>query len=282
MAAMLNKIVRFSLIFSLASAALAQEPVQPNPTTKTVEADSAQATQDCQVTYSSGTFDFTATQFCVTVNGNIPQFSITRNPLFAPAGNPADLEGYGFCDVSAGKFYFDYAAYDSGGWNASTLEQNGNTVTVTRTTTDGNWQLTQTIVNLPANASAVGGAKVTMKLKNLSSVGRFANLLRYAGVAAGVIGSDTYSATENSASGQLQYGQGLMIIPNNTPTGYLAAFAYVQNIQSGPDPCNPYTNQDPDLPFVGAGSIVALWQTVKTTKIGPGGAVTVASTYRGF
>jgi hypothetical protein len=280
MAAMLNKIMWCGLILSVSSLALAQEPVQPNVITKTVAADSTQATQDCQVTYSSGDFYHTGTQFCITVNGNIPQFSVRSEPLFAQGG-AADLEGYGFCDVTAGKFYYDYAAYDSGGWNASTLEQNGNTVTVTRTTTDGNWQLTQTIVNLPATPATVGGAKVTMKLKNLSRVGRFANLLRYAAENVDGIGSDTYSSTQYSATGQFQYGVGLMISLNNFPTGY-GGEAYVQNIQSGPDPCNPLANQDPTLPYVGEGSIVALWQTFSNPKIAPGGAVTVISTYRGY
>lgn len=234
---MLNKTLWFSLILSLASVALAQERVQSNPTTKRVEADSSHATQDCQVTYSSGTFNHTATQFCVTVNGNIPQFVVRRNQVFAPAGSAADLEGYGFCDVTAGQRYMDYAAYDNDSWNASTLQQNGNTVTVTRTTADGNWQLTQTIVNLPATASAVGSAKVTMKLKNLSSVGRFANLVRYASPNIAFV-NNVYNASEYSAIGEFEYGVGLMITVNNFPSGF-SEEAYVQNIQSGPDPAPP-------------------------------------------
>jgi hypothetical protein len=275
---MLNKTMWFSLILSLTSAALAQERVQPNPTTIKVEAVSPQATQTCQVTYSSGTF-YTATQFCITVNGNIPQFSVRGDQLFPPAGNAGDLEGYGFCDVTAGQRYYDYAAYDNGSWNASTLKQNANTVTVTRTTADGNWQLTQTIVNLPATASAVGSAKVTMKLKNLSSIGRFANLVRYAAEDVGGF-KNMYNATQFSASGQFEYGIGLMITVNNFPSGF-GEEAYVQNIQSGPDPCSPLTFEEPTLPFVGLGSIVAEWETGNKT-IAPGAVATVTSTYRGF
>src|ERR1700727_900197 len=158
---MLNKISWFTLILSLTSVALAQEGVQSKPATLRVEAASSQATQTCQVTYSSGNDRNTLTQFCVTVNGNIPQFSLRNTQLFPPAGNAADLEGYGFCDFTAFKRYYDYAAYDNGSWNPSTL--------------------TQTIVNVPATASATGSAKITMKLKNLSSVSRVASLLRYAG-----------------------------------------------------------------------------------------------------
>jgi hypothetical protein len=276
---MLNKILQFSLILSVTSVALAQEPVQPNARTITVEADSSHATQTCQVTYSSGTI-YTSTQLCVTVNGNIPQFSVRGEKLFPPAGNAADLEGYGFCDLTTGVRYMDYAAYDNDMWNASTLQQNGNTVTVTRTTADGNWQLTQTIVNVPATASAVGSAKVTMKLKNLSSIGRSVNLLRYAAENVNG-GKNDFNATQFTASGQFPYGAGLMLSVNSFPTGF-GEEAYVQNIQSGPDPCAPLTFEEPTLPYVGFGSIVAEWEMANTKKIAPGGAAAVISTYRGF
>jgi hypothetical protein len=278
---MFNKTVLFSLILSLTSVALAQERVQPNPTTMRVEADSPQATQTCRVTYTSGTSN-TATQFCVTVNGNIPQFSVRNLQLFPPTGNAADLEGYGICDQRAKLAYYDYAAFDSGDtggglWNASTLQQNGNKVTVTRTTKDGNWQLTQTIVNVPATASTVGSAKVTMKLKNLSSVGRGATLLRYAAEAFPG-GNNTYSATLGSASGQGENAAGLMIT-GNYPPGFVT-IPYVQNIQSGPNPCSPFDQEDTHLPYVGLGSIVAVWFVAPT--IPPGGVATVTSIYRGF
>jgi hypothetical protein len=277
---MLNKTIWFSLILSFTSVALAQEPVQPKPRIMKVEAVSAQATQTCQVTYSSGTF-YTATQFCVTVNGNIPQFSVRRTQLFPPAGNAGDLEGYGFCDVTAGKSYYDYAAYDSYGvWNASTLKQNGNTITVTRTTADGNWQLAQTIVNLAATANTVGSARITMKLKNLSNVGRAATLARYAAEDIGGL-KNIYNATQFSASGQFEYGEGLMITVNNFPLGF-GEDAYVQYIQSGPDPCSSLTFQEPTLPFSGLGSIVAEWNTAPGKKIGPGATATVISTYSPF
>jgi hypothetical protein len=217
----------------------------------------------------------------VTVNGNIPLFTLNGNtPLFPSAGDPADLEGYGFCDVTAGQRYMDYAAHDNDSWNASTLKQAGNTVTVTRTTADGNWQLTQTIVNVPATASGVGSAKVTMKLKNLSSVSRFVNLLRYAAENHGNL-FNSYNATTWSASGQFGYVAGLMITINNFPSGFDPQ-AYVQNIQSGPDPCSPFNSKYGLPPYEGHGSIVALWDTARKTPIAPGRFVTVTSSYRGF
>ena len=275
---MLNKTIWFSLILSIASAALAQEEVDPNPATEIVEAVSAQPTQACQVTYSSGTVN-TATRFCVTVNGNIPQFSVSGNQLFAEEGDAGDLEGYGVCDATSGQRYYDYAAYDNGLWNASTLKHKGDTVTVTRTTKDGNWELTQSIVNVPATASAVGSAKVTMKLKNLSKVGRAASLLRYA-AENGHSSTNSYNATRRSASGQLEGLAGLMITLSSFPHGFDDG-AYVQNIQSGPDPCNPFPNADFALPFEGLGSIVALWQN-NAIETAPGAELTVSSTYTPF
>jgi hypothetical protein len=274
---MLNKTIWFGLILSIASAALAQEEVDPDPATETVEAVSAQATQTCEVTYSSG-INNTATRFCVTVNGNIPQFSVRGNRLFAEEGDAGDLEGYGVCDATAGQRYYDYAAYDNGLWNASRLQHKGDTVTVTRTTKDGNWELTQSIVNVPATASASGSAKVTMKLKNLSNVGRAATLLRYAAVNGYY--TNSYNATSVSASGQFAASAGLMITLSSFPRGFDYG-AYVQNIQSGPDPCNPFTNGDAALPFEGLGSIVALWQN-NTIKTAPGAELTVSSTYTPF
>jgi hypothetical protein len=278
---MLNKTMGFSLILSLTCVALAQQPVQPNQTKMRVEAVSPQATQTCKVNYSSGTVE-TATKFCVTVNGNIPQFSLGGNQLFAPTGSAADLEGYGVCDVTGGQRYMDYAAYDNDVWNPSTLKQNGNTVTVTRTTADGNWQLTQTIVNKPATASDVGSAKITMKLKNLSGIGRAATLLRYAAenVTSGGSNTNSYNVTGLSATGQFEYLTGLMLTINSFPHDF-DNVAYVQNIQSGPDPCNPYTNAVFTPPYEGLGSIVAVWQN-SAIKTAPGGVLTVTSTYRGF
>lgn len=276
---MLNNTMWLSLILSLTSAALAQGRVQPSPAVKRVEAVAPQASQNCQVTYSSGT-SYTATQFCVTVNGNISQFSVRGTPLFPPPGNAADLEGYGFCDVTGGLRYLDYAAYDNDSWSTSTLKQSGNTVTVTRETADGNWQLTQTIVNIPANAGAVGSVKITMKLKNLSSTARAVNLVRFATPDVGGL-KNIYNTSQYSASGLFEYGVGLTLSVNS----FLANFgqeAYVQNIQSGPDPCAPLGFWEMTLPYYGYGSIAVLWSQGNMTKVAPKGTVTVISTYQGF
>jgi hypothetical protein len=203
-----------------------------------------------------------------------------RSQLFPPAGNAADLEGYGFCDVTGGLRYMDYAAYDNDTWNPSTLKQNGNTVTVSRTTADGNWQLTQTILNQPATAANVGGAKITMRLKNLSSTARAVNMVRFATPDDGQI-KNIYNTSQYSASGVFEYGIGLSLTVNSFLPNFLQE-AYVQNIQSGPDPCNPLEEWEMTLPYNGFGSIAVLWSQGNMTKVAPKATVTVVSTYRGF
>src|SRR5271154_5872312 len=67
------------------------------------------ATTTCQVTYTSGAGE-NATQFCVTQNGNITQFS--RNGVeMIEVGITG--EGYGFCDVSSHTGYYDYGYFAS-------------------------------------------------------------------------------------------------------------------------------------------------------------------------
>lgn len=117
-----------------------------------------------------------------------------------------------------------------------------------------------------------------MKLKNLSKVGRAATLLRYAAVNGYY--TNSYNATSMSASGQFASAAGLMITLSSFPHGFNYG-TYIQNIQSGPDPCKPFTNADPDLPIEGLDSIVAFWQN-NTIKTAPGAELTVSSTYTPF
>lgn len=69
------------------------------------------------------------------------------------------------------------------------------------------------------------------------------------------------------------------MITGNYPPGFVT-IPYAQNIQSGPNPCSPFDQEDTRLPYVGLGSIVALWFVAPTMP--PGGVATVTSIYRGF
>jgi hypothetical protein len=266
-------VVALSVLYLLLISSLLVQAQAQAPKRMTVEASSTAATTTCQATYSSGTFHW-ATEFCVTVNGNIPLFYLDNQPLFNTTPS-LDLEGYGICDVTASKSYYDWAAVDSGGWNASKFVQSGNTITVTRTTSDGNWQLTQTIVNVPATATATGSANVTMKLKNLTTTNRSVNLMRFANVdAANLPSTNDFNASEITSLGQFPFGVGLMLTNHTGNNGS----AFVLNVGAGPDPCAPYATYQPTLPFVGDGSLILLW----TKTINHGATFTASSSYRGY
>jgi hypothetical protein len=71
-----------------------------------------------------------------------------------------------------------------------------------------------------------------------------------------------------------------MITVNSFPHDF-DSLDFVQNIQSGPDPCNPFTDAVFTPPYEGLGSIVAVWQGT-TTKTAPGAVLTVTGNYRPF
>jgi hypothetical protein len=143
----------------------------------------------CAYTFTSGA-GYTYLQFCVTVNGNIVEFQ-------SPAGEEqidqgTIQEGYGVCDLNTNIGYFDYSAGGtSANWDAQVLvSKTATLVKISRTTSDGLWTLTQTITNTPGpNPSA----RVTMALKNNSTVAKEAYLMRFADVDPGyTAGADAF------------------------------------------------------------------------------------------
>jgi hypothetical protein len=158
MTKMLTKPMLF-VIVALSSLAVARDKARDVLTEGA--SPSGYATSTCDVTFSSGS-STNATKFCVTVNGNIAQFSVAGGEMIAVGGVG---EGYGICDTSTGVEYYDYAYLDSGNWLSPTFTHSGNVVTITRKTTDGIWQLKQTITNVPATAGGPGSAKVAMAVK---------------------------------------------------------------------------------------------------------------------
>lgn len=124
--------------------------------------------------------------FCVTVNGNILNLK-TGTGVWLQDGQ----EGYGICNESPAQAYYDYAINDSGNLGApSLLSSTTTSVKIARTTADGNWTLTQTITV----DKVTPAAKVLMQLKNNTSVGRRAYLLRY-----GYVYWDRFGSARNSA-----------------------------------------------------------------------------------
>ena len=205
----------------------------------------------CSFTYSSGPLS-TFTRYCLSVNGNIVQFDSPSGFEFINNGNL--MEGYGICDVIPNVSYYDYASIDSGNWGASTVTvPNATTRQFVRTTSDGLWQLTQTIKQIKANASGPGSVKITMAIKNLSNLGRQVTVLRVANVNAGAVTiSDEFVSSFNSAFGQepgASWGLGL-----TTNTFSFAHNGIVMSVPTGPDPCH-YVAHVQNAAFIGDGSI---------------------------
>jgi hypothetical protein len=74
--------------------------------------------------------------------------------------------------------YDDYASTDNGNWGPTTVTSpNATTQVLVRTTADGIWQLKQTVGQIKAGAASAGSVKITMALKNLSTIGRNVTLL---------------------------------------------------------------------------------------------------------
>jgi len=261
---MLTKSALFVFFVALSSFALAQQTTQEQPQ---AEREPFVVNPPC---FSSGS-GHNATQFCLTFNGNITQFSRGGQEMIKVG---VVQEGYGFCDSfpSTPVAYFDYAARDSGNWSDITIIESENPFTVTRTTSDGIWQLQQVITNIPASASGPASAKVSMSLTNLSGVARSVVLLRYADVDADSKVINDFDYTNDTAFGLAAGPEGGLSLTNNTFTFKNLAFA--QNTFDGPDPCNPRAKIAAQ-PFVGDGSIVQLW----SFSVPQGSTKTVVSTY---
>jgi hypothetical protein len=263
----------FAALVAVSSLALAQGKTQEEALAEKsfVVGD---ATTSCNVTFSSG-IGVNATKFCVTANGNITQFSVGGHELIA-VGQTG--EGYGICDSTTGEIgYYDYGYEDSGNWQSPIFTHSGNVVTVTRTTSDGIWQLKQTITHVPATAAGPGSAKVSMALKNLSGTPRFAEILRYADVDPGDYSHDDFDYTQYTAFGldpSSSNSVGMSITNNTFNTNVADPIAYALSTFNGPFPCSEETS---DRPFNGDGSIVMQWFF---SEFAHNATKTVVSTYK--
>jgi hypothetical protein len=199
--AMLNKLFVSVMIIGLAASAFAQRPtdMRGGPISSLQKGGPFNAaTTACQSTYSSG-IGLTFMQFCVTENGNITNF-------VAPSGFSQLFpgEGYGICDATSSFVaYYDEAIYgDSGNWLTSVITQPGgpNTfpLTITRTTSDGVWTLTQSFTRNTTERLV----KVVQSLKNNTAITRSAYFTRYADVDAdGSAGNDYFDNSTFSVWG---------------------------------------------------------------------------------
>ena len=260
---MKTKSLLFIVALTLPSLALAQD--------KQSARSAADSATNCTYTFTSGSGK-NATQFCVADNGNITQFSRPAGVEYLATGTIG--EGYAVCEFPSFTSYYDWAGFGSSGWGPPTLiSSTGTAVKISRISTDGIFQLTQTITQVKATAKGPGGATVSMALKNLTGVGHLVHIIRYADVNANSTTSNDFDATLDTSYGlQPSYSYGLGGT-NNTFTFNWNAIA--QNIAGPPDPCGPYNNQI-SPPFVGDGSIMQIW-LLTVPKLA---TKTVAMTYK--
>lgn len=243
---MLTRFLQIAVLLTLSSFALAQKHHQ-QPATLAPEST------NCAVTFTSGS-GHNKTQFCVTTNGNITQFSRGGDEYIRVGGF---LEGYGLCDLNTNVSYFDYADTDSGNWAPATFTSTGTKAITTRLTRDGFWKITNTVTKIPASTAGPGSAKVTMKIQNVSNTSRNLILLRYADVDFAQGDSEDFDNdfdfTTDTAFGLEPAGRTGLSLTNNAFN--FEHLAFTQNTEDGPDPCDLTANLA-DQPFFGDGSVV--------------------------
>jgi hypothetical protein len=259
------------LVLSIALATLAWPQVENPGTASSSAFTSGAPSTACAFSFSSGS-GRTLTQYCLTQNGNIVQFSNPGNIQFF--NHEAVSEGYGLCDFQTSDPYFDYASNAQGWGPTMVFRPHGKTVRFVRRTLDGKWELTQEITQVEAAATSPGSAKVVMTLKNLSGEDRIVVLLRHANVDANQSSSDDrFYATRNFAYGAepgLSFGLGL-----TTNTFEFNGGGLTQFVPSGPNPCTVTENANFDQ-FAGDGSIGMVY----SMTIPAGASKTVQMTYK--
>ena len=270
---MARKLFLFMMVVGLSSWAAAQAGNKSAATNAAI----TPADSTCAYTFHSGS-GWTETQYCVTANGNITQFS---NP--AGSDNIAGVwpsEGYGVCDFfpATPVSYYDYATNDSGNWGPATLlSSTATSVKFVRLTSDGLWQLTQTITETPANAQSPASAKVTMTLKNMTGVPRTAYLMRFADIDAfNQFANNDFLVAYRTVSGSNFDSYGLTLTANTFFPGLVGSFI-LNTGGVGPDPCNPAANAVSAGSFHGDGAAL---QVHYFNPIPKGGSKTVIMTYK--
>ena len=259
------------LVLSIGLGTLAWSQVENPETASSYAYTSGAPSTTCAYSFSSGS-GRTLTQYCLTANGNIVQFSNPENIQFF--NHETVSEGYGVCDLQAPQPYYDYAS-NAQGWGPTVVSRTRTkTVRFTRRTLDVQWELVQEITQVDASPTSPGSVKVMMTLKNLSGEDRIVVLVRHANVDANQSNSDDrFYATRNFAYGAepgLSFGLGL-----TTNTFDFNAAGLTQFVPSGPNPCAVTENANFDQ-FAGDGSIGMVY----SMTIPAGASKTVQMTYK--
>jgi hypothetical protein len=239
----------------------------------------ARADNNCAYQFTSGVGN-TLVNYCVTANGNIAQIEMPSSiQLIGP-----NSEGYGICNESPAQNYTDYGVSDTGNWNPSVLvSHSSSSVKLARTTSDGNWTLTQTITK----NTRVPSITVVMALTNNQATDHVAYLVRFADAQPpNAFGSVYFLEGLNGAVAQAYkppvptpYG---LVLENAATPPFGFWRGVVQNINTGPNACafayNDYTFFAADPNYNQFGSIAVAYVGV----VKAGTTHTVTLTYRGL
>lgn len=267
---MRKQMVVVFVLFILPTFAFAQ--AQPEHASKPADVN-------CAFTFSSG-IEHGVTQYCVTANGNIAQFSVgtaSGIPTEMFSGVAPASEGYGICDILTLKNYYDYARNDSGNWNPATVVAGTNSVTITRTTTDGIWKLVQTIIQRKGSKSAYGAAEIKMALTNTSTFERLAIIYRHVNVDAQESTFNDFDTSENTAFALVPGQTGFASVASFVTTKFDFHFSIVKTSPDGPTPCIPIGDQGGQQSFFqGDGSLDQFFNL----DILPGRTKTITVTYK--
>jgi len=194
---------------------------------------SVDATSVCKTTFTSGT-GLKFLKYCVSKNGNIVQFANPKGTEYIAAGTIG--EGYGLCDFDSSTQYYDYAGYgDSGNWQPSAqVSKTATAIQIKRTTSDGNYTLTQTLTQDATNALV----KVSMAVKNNTTAAHTIGVLRYADVDVNGVANNDFDYTLHTALGYIseQSGLELQFVSGSALNG-----GFTQDAPNGPNPCQFFT-----------------------------------------
>jgi len=265
----MKKLILAAALFILAASAMGQ---QTKSNTKDFGPHAQSGEQLLTNTQCQSTFYVASPyvmEWCTSLNGNISHIQ-------TPAGWEQiyfGAEGYGICDLSTHQAYYDWGQYgDSGNWGAATVTQPKGPstfpLTITRTTSDGIFTLTQKF-----NQSTTPAVKVTMTLKNnAGGLGREVYLVRFADIDADTFVSNLFGYTEYSAWGTLDGAGGHGIIARAAPSKNWSFAGVVHGFQN---PCSPTFVS---APYYGDGASYLTW----VPQLQPGSSQTVNMEYRQF
>lgn len=197
---------------------------------------------DCAYTFASAP-GATYLHFCVSPTGTLIQLQTHPNDdlisegYIGFGGKREGAEGYGLCNESPAMAYWDYLNdYSfSSNWNdASIVSSTAKSVKIARTTSDGDWTLTQTFT-----ADTITPAvKLTMALKNNTKSARVAYLVRFAGAPpsfynASSTGGMTFAWRQSSPVEN--EGDGLVVQNYGAPKfGFMNSYVWLAGAPSNP------------------------------------------------